>query len=317
MGKFFVKVFILLITLLISLVLLAAIIFLLPPPEDSYNSVIIDKHIILANSKNPKIVLAGGSNLAFGIDSAAIQDRFSIPVVNMGIHVGIGLGRILDDISPSLHTGDVLLIITEYEHFTSLWNGETPAYDLIFNTGQFRLLWSFYYGLPDGDVLAPVLNRLFSPIKNIIWPNKQSEKEKILSVYSRYGFNEYGDSVNHLGLANGLIAPSENLGDINQKYLNNFFRLVDSFTKRGIIVMLSYPCYEEQSFHNNTAFIQELDALFRTKENLLVISTPGSYCFHADYFYDTVYHLNMEGRTARTSQLIHDLRDSGRLPVIE
>jgi len=102
-------------------------------PEYSYNLAIIDKQRILANTKSPKIVLAGGSNLAFGIDSESIQQRFNRPVVNMGLHADLGLGRILDNISPFLNSGDILLIAPEYSHFTSTWNGGRTAYELIFD----------------------------------------------------------------------------------------------------------------------------------------------------------------------------------------
>ena len=302
MRKFFFKVFILFVLLVIG----TGIIVFLPLPENSYYLAIVDKHRILAETQSPRIVLAGGSSLAFGVDSSGIQDRFHIPVVNTAVHAGFGLGRMLDDISRFLYPEDLLLIIPEYEQFTSTWNGDAAAYDLIFDVRQYRLLWSSYYDLPS-SFFYYLLMYLKTIISGALNP----------FVYTRNGFNEYGDYVNHLGMANQPFSPSGNLGAINQSYLNNFFRLVDSFTERGITVMLSYPGFEEQSFLNSAALIQELDALFRAKENLHVISSPGSYCYPADYFYDTVYHLNMTGRMAHTSQLIRDLQTSGLLSVNE
>lgn len=74
--------------------------------------------------------------------------------------------------------------------------------------------------------------------------------------------------------------------------------------------MLSYPSYEEQLYRNSASLIQELDKAFRAKENLLVISRPESYCFQTNWFYDTAYHLNAEGRTQRTEQVLESLRAS-------
>jgi len=316
--KFFIKVFIIVLPIVLPVALLmGAAIYLPILPENAYNLVIIDKHRILANAKSPKITLAGGSNLAFGIDSAAIQDRFSIPVVNMGVHAGFGLGRILDDISRFLHTGDVLLIIPEYNHFTSEWNGSGAAYDLIFDAHQYWLLWSSYYGPPPGlsDCFSVRLDIASKTVRNGFKNDiDKEESETNPLAYSRDGFNKHGDYVKHLGMATQPFSSSGNLGTINQTYLKNFFRLVDALTKRGIIVVLSYPCYEEQSFRNSAALIQELDRLFRAKENLLVISMPESYCYPKEYFYDTAYHLNKEGRALRTAQLIQDLQTSGLLP---
>ena len=65
---------------LLMIATILCIIFLLPFPEHSYNLAIIDKHRILANTKSPKLALAGGSNLAFGIDSAAIAGALNLPM---------------------------------------------------------------------------------------------------------------------------------------------------------------------------------------------------------------------------------------------
>jgi hypothetical protein len=283
------------------MVLIAAV-MLLPLPENSYVLAIIDKHHILANTDSPRIVLAGGSNVAFGIDSAAIQNRFHVPVVNMGLYAGIGLGRILDDVSPFLHTGDMLLIIPEYGHFTRRWNGAGTAYELIFDARQFRLLRSPYYGLPEG--FSTYLSTHLRAV--IAWftpPNPVA--------YSRDGFNTCGDYVKHLEKESRPFAPDDNQGLYNRSYLNHFFDMIDDFSNRGITVLLSYPSYEEQSFRNSAPLIQELDNVFRQKENLRVISRPEAFCFSRNLLYDTTYHLNAEGRTIRTEQLIQDLQESG------
>jgi hypothetical protein len=303
MKKFFKKIFFMIILLLFTL---AGIIFLIPLPENSYDLAIIDKHRILTNTKSPKIVLAGGSNLAFGIDSAEIENEINIPVVNMGLHAGIGLGRILDDISPFLNSGDILLIVPEYSSF-GWWNGSETAYELIFDVRQYRLLWSLYYGLP-----SSFSNYLITHLYGIIYKTVNYSNPL---AYSRDGFNEYGDYVKHLDKES---RPFNSFGDCRtnkQTYLNHFFYFVDDFSMRGIKVLLSYPCYDEQSFRNSATYIQELDTEFRAKKNLLVISTPQSYCYQVNYFYDVVYHLNKEGRSRRTGQLIQDLKASGLLNI--
>ena len=304
MKKFFIKVFILFLPLVTGI---GTITFMQTLPEYSYNLAIIDKQRILANAQSPKIALAGGSNLAFGIDSESIQNRFNRPVINTGLHADLGLGRILDNISPFLKPGDILLIAPEYSHFTIDWNGGSTAYEMIFDAGQYRLLWSFYYGWPNGNFLS-YLSAKFKMLPKLFIKNKTDINP--LS-YSRDGFNEYGDYVKHLEKEDRPFNEAGNTGIINQAYLKHFFQFVDDFSKRGITVVLSYPCYEEQSFRNSAELIQELDTVFKTKENLLVISTPESYCYPVNYFYDTAYHLNKEGRSVRTSQVIQDLQASG------
>jgi hypothetical protein len=280
------------------------ILIILPLPENSYTLAIIDKRAILETTESPKIVLAGGSNLAFGIDSAAIEETFHTPVVNIGFYAGIGLGRILDDISPFLHAGDILVVIPEYEHFTTIWDGSQAAYELIFNTGfvenhRQRLFLSGSYGLPRA-FNTYLSTRLRAFIARFRPPNPDA--------YLRDGFNEYGDYIKHLQSENKPVTTAANVGTLNASYINTFFRFVDAFTARGITVMLSWPSYEAESFSNSEKTIRELDARFTAKENLLVISRPEDYCFPKDLFYDTSYHLNAEGRSHRTARLLRDLR---------
>jgi hypothetical protein len=301
MKKFFIKAVVLCV---LPIATISAIVFLLPIPEHSYSLAIIDKHRILEKTSNQKIVLAGGSNVPFGIDSAAIQNIFHVPVVNFGLHAGFGLGRILDDVSPFLRNGDILLIIPEYQHFTNQWNGNGAAYELIFDARQYRLLRSPHYGLPNNftGYLATHLKTItarFAP------PNPHA--------HSRYGFNEHGDYVKHLTMENKPFPLQKNIGVINQEYLAYFFQFIDDFAARGITVVISYPSYEEQFFRNSAEVIMELDTVFRAKENMRVISKPENYCFPPELFYDTEYHLNAAGRTLRTTQLITDLQSSGLL----
>ena len=40
--------------------------------------------------EEPKIILIGNSNLAFGIDSEKIENSVGMPVVNLGLHGSLG-----------------------------------------------------------------------------------------------------------------------------------------------------------------------------------------------------------------------------------
>jgi hypothetical protein len=294
MKKFLYKCAILCLLIIVSLI----VIILLPVPHNDYFQAINDKHKRLRDIPPPRIVLAGGSNLAFGIDSETIQNTLHIPVVNMGLSANIGLGRILDDITPLLKPGDILVIAPEYILFESLYNGDAAAFALIFDIRRYPLIAHItVYGIP-ADFLAYVQTKLLKMIPRP--PNPLA--------YSRDGFNEYGDYVKHLETENQSFDLQPSLMEkINHRYLERFFRLTTLFAERGITVLVSYPSYEETAFHESAQFIAELDKALRAEKTLQVISTPEDYCFPTDYFYDTKYHLNAKGREIRTARLIQDL----------
>jgi hypothetical protein len=298
----------------IKSLILAALVFALtgaiimvPLPPNAYELAIIDKHKTLEETPCSRLIIAGGSNCAFGIDSAEMESALNMPVINMGLDAGFGLGRILDDITPYTHSGDILLIIPEYEYFTYIWNGGTAAWMLIFDTGfiksgQYHLLFSRYYGFPPnfGSYLQEAkinsIPRLFEPV------------DPTPRVYYRNGFDKYGDEVAHLSLPPSTsVRTAPPLGSINQLYLNDFSQLVDEFVKKGVTVLLSYPSYDAASFDNSKDTIAHLDRIFRKAKNMTVISTPSEYRTPREDMYDTTYHLNARGRQTRTARLVADL----------
>jgi hypothetical protein len=274
------------------------IIILLPAPYNDYTQAIYDKHLRLQEFEAPRIVLAGGSNLAFGIDSEAIENTLQLPVVNMAISAGFGLGRILDDILPLLKAKDLLVIVPEYDLFEYRYNGDAAAYKMIFDTRRYELITHIpFYGIPS-DFLGYIKIKLLGMIPH--QPNPLA--------YSRDGLNEYGDYIKHLETKNLPFDTSPPLKEINSRYLRRFSRFTALLADRGIKVIVSYPSYEETHFHNSTQFIQELDAVLRMEKTIQVISTPQTYCFPGIFFYDTRYHLNAKGREIRTTLLIEDLQ---------
>ncbi|MDR1469741.1 MAG: hypothetical protein LBT00_10655 [Spirochaetaceae bacterium] len=308
------KLFLKLLLLSLPVTIPAMVVALFPLPSNSSVLAIIDKHRRLKQTESPRLVLAGGSNLAYGIDSGRIQDALNIPVINAGLNAGFGLGRILDDLVSRLNSGDILLIAPEYDHFSSswngteiaLWNGDGTAYNLIFDAHQYRLLVKpTVYGFPSGFLsYLQSRKKRVSDFKNNIFAKTPPIPNPLAQL--RDGFNEYGDYVKHLTMENRELVSYEPIENIEARYLARFFRLVDTFSKRGVTVLISYPSYEEALFLASEPFIRELDAAFRDR-GVTVISSPEDFAFPWDCFYDTVYHLNAKGRERRTSRLIRDL----------
>ena len=87
--------------------------------DGHYVAAIIDKQKSLRSCPSPKIILVGGSSLAFGLDSEMIESRVRRPVLNMGLHAGFGLKFMIEEVKPYVDSGDVVLLVPEYEHF---WN---------------------------------------------------------------------------------------------------------------------------------------------------------------------------------------------------
>src|SRR5258708_4132609 len=97
MKRFFLKAGILSFAIILTVVII--ILFLLPALRDpnDYLGASAEKEKRENSISRPKIILVGGSNLAFGINSEIIEKEFKMPVVNMGLHAGLGLEFTLNE----------------------------------------------------------------------------------------------------------------------------------------------------------------------------------------------------------------------------
>lgn len=88
---------------------------IMPQYSDSYNVGLIDKVERLESIEEPKIVLIGNSNLAFGIQSELLEKEIQMPVVNMGLHGGLGNAFHEEMAKINVHEGDIYVLChTEY-----------------------------------------------------------------------------------------------------------------------------------------------------------------------------------------------------------
>jgi hypothetical protein len=293
MKKFLFKLYI-----LCSLLFLGAIMTVFMPHkrDDSYYA-LFDKDKRLSSLTSPKIVFAGGSCVAFGLDSSTIENAFGYPVVNMGVSSEIGLGRIIFDILPHINRGDILVIVPEYEHFISRWNGENRIWLLLFDLHRLDLLLpTQYYGFPEFKSFP-----VYAKEKLYALLGRSDPKQS-----TRTSYNEYGDQIAHLYYPNERIRTLEFSEKLNSKYLNYFFKIRNKLEVQGVHVLVSYPSFENTSFNNNEIMIHNLDNILR-EQDIAVISNPEQYQFETEYFYDTAYHLNVIGRDLFTERIIVDL----------
>ena len=62
----------------------------------------------LASLGSPKVVLVGGSNVTFGLDSPLLEEALCRPVVNMTIHASLGFRFMVEQLDGGLGKGDLV-----------------------------------------------------------------------------------------------------------------------------------------------------------------------------------------------------------------
>jgi hypothetical protein len=80
---------------------------------DRYVCAARDKSRRLQNTPGRKLILIGGSNLAFSLDSQILADRYGITPVNMGLHAGLGPRFMTGQVVGHVKDGDVVIVAME------------------------------------------------------------------------------------------------------------------------------------------------------------------------------------------------------------
>src|SRR5690349_24986573 len=77
--------------ILLTAVLVAFVFLSIGPDPTHYFAGSLLQLELLENTPSPRIILIGGSNVSFGIDARLMQQTLGIPVINDGLHAGLGL----------------------------------------------------------------------------------------------------------------------------------------------------------------------------------------------------------------------------------
>lgn len=274
-----------------------------PQYTESFNASILDKVERLTSIAEPKIVLIGNSNLPFGINSAQIEEAFQMPVVNMGVHGGLGnafheqLGKI------HVQPGDIYIIChTEYDD-DSL-DPSLAWITLENHISLWRLIrWE------DISLMADAFSTYLKKAMDL-WAEGNGN-EVTDPMYARSSFNRYGDNVYPRPLRDpGIELPFEEqeIPKISEACVKRLNALNEELTAKGATMLVAAFPIANGEF---TPLVSDYEAFTEVLSEALdapVISYFPDYMIDYEYFYDTMYHLTDTGVEIRTNLLIEDLR---------
>ncbi len=277
--------------------------------ELNYQAAIIDKVERLESIDEPKIILVGHSNLAFGIDSQMLEEAIGMPVVNLGLHGGLGNAFHEEIAKLNINEGDIVIVC----HSSFSDGDQIDDVPLAWITvGKDAKLWKIIREKDYGAMLKGYPGYLRDSI--LLWITRSGNKDDGGS-YSRNAFNEYGDvaykpengkiDVEAFFEKTRIAVPQ--IGGACVRRLNEYNEYITS--KGATLLIAGYPIaygeyadFEEEDFR---AFQTNLQKCL----NCDVISDYTDYFFPYEYFYDTAFHLTQEGTQHRTQQLISDIEN--------
>lgn len=276
---------------------------------DTFMGELKSKYERLKETSGKRIVLVGGSGVAFDCDSALMDDFFpSYEIVNFGMYAGLGTKAVMDLSENYIHEGDIVILSPEQSEqtFSDYFNGEYmwQAADGAF--GMLRDLKSENFEAMLGNFPRFALEKLNYVMKG--------QKPQTDSSYQKKSFNTYGDI--ELDTCRENILP--NGYDVNQKvrftenvvqpefmdYMNDWAKRLE---KKGAVVWYRY-CPVNKLSVEDMDDLAAYDVFLRQKLDFPVIGNPENSLMEAEWFFDTNFHLNQPGKEVNTVQLIRDMK---------
>ena len=276
---------------------------------DTFMGELKSKYERLKETSGKRIVLVGGSGVAFDCDSALMDDFFpSYEIVNFGMYAGLGTKAVMDLSENYIHEGDIVILSPEQSEqtFSDYFNGEYmwQAADGAF--GMLRDLKSENFEAMLGNFPRFALKKLNYVMKG--------QKPQTDSIYQKKSFNTYGDI--ELDTCRENILP--NGYDVNQKvrftedvvqlefmdYMNDWAKRLE---KKGAVVWYRY-CPVNKLSVEDMDDLAAYDVFLRQKLDFPVIGNPENSLMEAEWFFDTNFHLNQPGKEVNTVQLIRDMK---------
>ncbi len=293
--------------ILIQACVLAGLAAVYPGRANGYIAATLDKHAMIAAHQPPRLFLVGGSNVAFGIDSPALDDALPYRPINLGLHANVGLDFLLAEALACVERGDVVVVSLESEHFRMDTTGVTLAALL-----ESRPRSAAYLSVRQWKAL---LDQGLSVLRVYVrrsLKGKDADRER--EIYGRGAFNGYGDVVGHHGDTPdhrdyGFSKPIE---EVDPGPADDAIRKLNRFAlacrAAGVEVWYEFPPIPPAEYQAVSALLKYVqDEMTRVGEMPVLVGQAEA-VYPLELFFDTKYHLSQKGKQQRTAVLIDRIR---------
>jgi hypothetical protein len=287
---------------------------------------LVKKHQYV-NIEENKVIISGGSNTLFGMRTEQISNELNIPVYNLGVHAGLGIDFIINDAKKVLKRGDVVIMPLEYNHFSSDERVTKLAFDYynafdkeqlnkINKFDRFDFSFKFAFQVKPFDNIQSIIKS----IKNSIEGTPLVENP---IGYNSENLNKHGDQTNHPGVQEKALSSIGPIGIPATFSETVDLRLIRDFNtwakENGISLFITYPNTIYFNEYDSPAYKEYYKSLnkYFLDNHISTIGKPSDFFYDKKYFYDTIYHLNDEGMTVRTTEFTHMIENLREIKVLK
>ena len=280
---------------------------------ETYYAVLAKMHRRLESAEGKKIVVVGGSNVAFGLNGALLerllaQQGYDYTVCPFGLYAAVGTGAMLDLSRDDLGEGDIVVLameptsetMSEYFGASAFWKCTEDASEMLLELDKTRQAALFGNYVPylqerleiEGSGILPTASGVYGAA---------SFDERCDLVYDRPG------NAMNLGWDTSAAVDLEGVS-ISPAFARQVAEYCAAAERRGARVVLSFSPVNRSALTDGRE--EAVAVFFENCNNAFacpVISDPNDYILDSGWFYDSNFHLNTAGAEVRTTLLAEDL----------
>lgn len=278
-----------------------------------------------------RVLVAGDSNVLFGLDSDAATKALGVQTLNLGLHAGLPLNRILEVAERNVRPGDTVVLplwwgyyVNDYRVPNDWYTDQMIAWDSdFFDRLPFLLKLRYVAAVSPMDLYdnieaqndrAAILKKnpwrtVLTPVQAMATWKEYAPQQKEFA-YSYLNMTSRGDIRHTCGVhyaakgADYALAPGWKPSKASMDYFEGVVRDLED---KGATVYVVAPVMVDDATSRSawmTAVTKSIWDELRTRR-IKTLGAPDTFMFPASAFFNTSLHLNCVAAEDRTRRLVN------------
>ena len=294
----------LLLFFLFAFILPWAAIFILPSDPDGYLKAYGMKKELASGPSDGRILIAGGSNAAFAVNSRMIQDSLGLDVVNTSLHAGLGFDFIVREALEDSRPGDIVLLSMGL--FTGAGGGVGETTSIPFLVDYYPEKFADLSPGNMGIVIKGTYVLLKTKIKDLLVHKSKSGWD-----YRCSGFNSYGDeeahwtapSAGHIEPQTITVSPDDRK---RERCFDRVCAMISQIEAKGCQVWILPPVLQEETYEKSRDAAVFLEKEY-ARHGICYLFPQSDAVFGYELLFNRPEHANGKGVALYTRRLIRAL----------
>jgi hypothetical protein len=252
---------------------------------------------------SPKVVVVGGSSAAFGVDSEMLGRVLCRPVVNMGLHAGLGARFMMNEVKGHLGKDDVVIVAFELANYRQPDRTEDVLFVAVDRHPQ-------ALGAVPWHQWPRVVSSVLVMRLQALWrrSGRSPDPQAIGTIYRARNFTPQGDMVAHLDQerppAFVEAPPDFDTVVVHKDFHRHVQQLLDEAREAGAELIFAWPPMPRSVWADGPLKALQAHLL---DHGIPIVGCPSGHLFADSLFFDTTDHLHGAGRAMHTSTLVQEI----------